>query len=426
MAKRIFFCEFQLNFKDILLSSSQNILMATAMNRQEWGEAIMDIPVFDTHTHLNNPGVPVPAQTFWDVAHYFWFLQELQSVGYPKEADKLPENERIPRFLEAFEAVRTTLWAQEISRFFQNIHHIRLKDGSSIHEADEAVRESSRRSDWSQSLLEQLNIKKITVNHEALSNLPTLPGVGVAVPIWSDYESWITRIEQSADPRKTLAMASDAVNNYVKEIAGRGIRGMRLSSPMFEGNMNVMHGADGSVEGTLSSKNAHALLTHGLLRALSRHGIFAQLFLGIQSRVSRGTPMAVNDPRRIVRLYPLFEHYSCDFELITGAPQNNMDIAQAARIYPNVHAGALWWYNFRSSTYRQAMQVRLEAVPAQKSCLLASDARCTEWCYIKTRVVKRLLADFLREQEADGWITEADALWVAREWLHDAPARRYL
>jgi len=86
----------------------------------------------------------------------------------------------------------------------------------------------------------------------------------------------------------------------------------------------------------------------------------------------------------------------------------------------------LWWYNFRASTYRAAMQARLEAVPAEKCTFLASDGRCIEWCYAKTMLTKNLLADFLHEQVAGDQINEADALWVAREWLHDSAARRYL
>ena len=154
--------------------------------------------------------------------------------------------------------------------------------------------------------------------------------------------------------------------------------------------------------------------------------MFAQLFLGIERDVSARTAMAVNDPRRVTDLYPLFERYNCDFELVMGSPQNNMDAAQAARIYPNAHVGGLWWYNFRQSTYDHAMQVRAEAVPAGKSAIIASDARCIEWCYGKILLVKWFLADFLHRQVQHDWLSEADALWVAREWLHDAAARRYV
>ena len=83
----------------------------------------------------------------------------------------------------------------------------------------------------------------------------------------------------------------------------------------------------------------------------------------------------------------------------------------------------MWWYNFRPSTYNHALQVRFEAVPASKSAIVASDARCIEWCYGKILLVKMVLADFLCKQIEHGWIDCEGALWVAREWLHDAAAQ---
>ena len=154
--------------------------------------------------------------------------------------------------------------------------------------------------------------------------------------------------------------------------------------------------------------------------------MFAQMFLGIERNVTPHTAMAVDDPRRVVSLYPLFEMYPCGFELVVGAPGNNLDAGQAARIYPNAYLGGLWWYNFRSSTYQQAMQFRLESVPAEKSVLIASDARCIEWCYGKILMVKLLLSQFLRSQVERGWSSEEDAVWVARTWLYDAAAQRYV
>ena len=53
----------------------------STMERAEWRQQIKERPVFDTHTHLNQPKVPIPARNFWDIAHYFWFQQELWSVG---------------------------------------------------------------------------------------------------------------------------------------------------------------------------------------------------------------------------------------------------------------------------------------------------------------------------------------------------------
>ena len=207
----------------------------------------------------------------------------------------------------------------------------------------------------------------------------------------------------------------------------KGIRGMRVAAePLEAGGKEAVALMGGIPDRDLAPWQAEAVVSHVLLEALGEQGMFAQLFLGIERDVSPRTSMAVDMPRRITDLYPLFERYPCGFELVIGAPTDNMAAAQAARIYPNVYLGGLWWYNFRASTYGEAMQVRVEAVPASKSSIVASDARCIEWCYGKIWLVKALLADFLHRQVRQGWLSENDALWVAREWLHDAAARRYL
>lgn len=403
------------------------------MDRQMWRDAIHELPVFDTHTHLNMPGVPIPAQTFWDIAHYFWFQQELWSVGYPVDAAKMPESDRIHRFVDAFNAARNTNWRRIVCQIFADLYDLPLVDDDNlttathVERAGRAVVARAQDPAWPQSVVQRLGIRRIAVNNLRDMHFKHLPGVAVAIPVWEGQRDWAARLAAEDATRRTRKAAEDAVRDRVAALAASGLRGMRVAAEPFEG-----HGAaavalpEGLPDGPLQPWQAQAFLSHALFRALGEHGMFAQLFLGVERDVSPRTSMGVNDPRRIINLYPLFERYACDFELVIGAPQNNLDAAQAARIYPNVHVGGLWWYNFRQSTYHHAMQVRLEAVPASKSAIVASDARCIEWCYGKILLVKWLLADFMQQQVERGWLSEKDAIWVAREWLHDAAARRYL
>jgi hypothetical protein len=402
------------------------------MKRKDWRAAVHELPVFDTHTHLNMPGVPVPAQTFWDIAHYFWFQQELWSVGYPLDAPRLPEEQRRAAFTRAFNAARNTNWHLIVRRICADLYDAPLTgpDGLCTPErvavVDAAVRERGQQPGWAQAVIDRLEIRRIAVNNLAEATLPDLPGVGIAVPTGSSHGLWSARIAASADPRSELAAAREAIRAEVAELQALGIGGMRVAAEPFEAHGKAAVGVLDAFPGRdVAQWEDEAALSHLYFEALGEAGMFAQLFLGIERDVSPRTSMAVNNPRRITDLYPLFERYPCGFELVIGAPQNNMDAAQAARIYPNVHLGGLWWYNFRASTYRQAMQGRAEAVPASKAALVASDARCIEWCYGKILLVKALLADFLHQQVRQGWLSREDALWMAREWLHDAAARRY-
>lgn len=379
------------------------------------------------------PGVPIPAQTFWDIAHYFWFLQELWSAGYPPTAAELPEGERVEHFVSAFNAVRNTHWHRIVRHICRDLYGVPLVSteglctGQAVLAVDAAVRERAVQPEWAQSVVDALNIRKIAVNELGDTPFPDLLNVAVAVPVWEDRHLWLDRLMAADDPVGAAEQARAAIRDRVAVLAGMGIRGMRIDAEIFDAaGKAAVNVSDTWAGGSAETWEAEAFLSHACFAALSEHAMFAQLFLGIERDVSARTAMAVNDPRRVTDLYPLFERYNCDFELVMGSPQNNMDAAQAARIYPNAHVGGLWWYNFRQSTYDHAMQVRAEAVPAGKSAIIASDARCIEWCYGKILLVKWFLADFLHRQVQHDWLSEADALWVAREWLHDAAARRYV
>jgi glucuronate isomerase len=402
-----------------------------AKGLSEWREEVAGLPVFDTHSHLNNPGVPIGAQNVWDIVHYFWFLQELWSVGYPSDPMKLPEDKRIGHFMEAFGQVRNTAWAMVVRETIQDLYGVVLTDTRSVLRADEAIRARAVEPEWRRQVLDRMGIRRVTVNSERAADFPGLPGVGVAVPILPEYRERVERILAAKDPRSAAESEALAVKEDVAGIAARGWRGMRVGTRAFEDGPDdaiqaVVPAGNELPPGPVAERAADAFLTHATLLALEQHGMFAQFFLGIDTLPGSRVVMAVSDPRRITNLYPLFERYQCGFELVAGAPGINMDVVQPARIYPHVHAGGLWWYNFRGSTYNETLRMRVEAVPASKSVILASDARCVEWCYAKTLLVKRLLADFLHAQIRAGSINEPDALWVAREWLHDAAARRYV
>jgi glucuronate isomerase len=182
-------------------------------------------------------------------------------------------------------------------------------------------------------------------------------------------------------------------------------------------------GREGASPGADRASQA-AFAFRALCRAAEREGLFLQLLSGIEAVPGAGR-VQVNDPRRLLPLYRFFREYGCDFELVLGSSLDNLVAVQAATLFRNVHVGGMWWYNFRPSTYRQSMQYRLEGLPPSKSVLVVSDARSIEWCYGKVLLVKRLLAEVLAGQVQGGWLGREDALWVARQWLYEAPAARY-
>jgi hypothetical protein len=393
-------------------------------------EAILPLDVWDTHTHLQ--GATLGARSFWEIGHYFWYLSELLAAGYPAGYRSLPVEARIGAYADSYQATRNTAMHWVMRRIFLDLYQIEIDGPRSIRAADEAVRASAARPDWAQEVCARGAIRRIVVNTAPEHPFPSLPGVSCLVPRVEEHlAGWIARLGEGAAAGATGA-AGEAVEAEAGALlagfAASGCRGVMTSLEPF-GDLHLLGAAAGAAGGGQGVPGAgpasHAAFTlRALCRAAEREGVFLQLLSGIEAVPGAGR-VQVNDPQRLLPLYRFFREHDCPFELVLGSSLDNLVAVQAATLFRNVHVGGMWWYNFRPSTYRQSMRFRLEGLPPSKSVLVVSDARCVEWCYGKVLLVKRLLAEVLAGQVRRGWLGREDALWVARQWLYEAPAARY-
>jgi hypothetical protein len=398
------------------------------MNAIEFRETVLSLPVWDTHNHLESSKT-LCAQTIWDVAHYFWFHRELWGVGYPHldHAMAMPESERAEALAKALHASRNTMWNQAVRQTLRDLWNAEITDADSVLRASEAIGETGRAPGWAHEVCARVNIRKMAVASVTDNGIAEIEGrlhVMGSVRLPTGRE--IDEILMAPD---VVSVVEDGVRAIGAAVAGQVSEGRRVFRVL---PPNSVEAPEIQSAGTTPDELSE-YLCHALFRALEEHGAHTQIFVGMERPTKGYVPRtkgernhAVNDPRRIAALHDIFDMYAdCSFEIVNAAQLSNLDIVQAARIYPNVAPGGLWWFNFRASTYREVMQYRIEALPATRCTLLASDARCIEWAYCKTLVVKRLLAEFLCDQVKRGWLDEEAALYVAKEWLHDAPARLY-
>jgi glucuronate isomerase len=394
------------------------------MERQELYQAILATPVWDTHTHLTPD--QLPAQNFWEIGHYFWFLRELQAAGYPVDAEALPVEARIDAYVHAFNTTRNTSMNWVVRHIFRELYGLEITGAASIRAADRAVRKSAADPYWPQHVANKLAIRRICIHDREPREFRDLPGVSCIVPIDAN-QSWDALAElvvSSPDRRAAATAAAARIEQAVAKLARAGITCMRAPPSPFEALGKAAYRHE-PLTADASRQEIELHLGHALYRAMSDHAMVAQLFVGVEP-TSAGERIGVDGAQRIPNLHGLFAAYpGCRFELIVGAEGNNLDAVQAARVYGNVHVGGMWWYNFRASTYRQSMQYRFEALPSTKCSLVVSDARCIEWCFGKILLIKRLMADYLSDQVAQGWLDAPGALRVARDWLHDSAAALY-
>ncbi|MEK3911034.1 glucuronate isomerase [Paenibacillus sp. FSL H7-0331] len=388
--------------------------------RERIMQELETVDVVDTHTHL--VGDRLNAVDFWQIAHYFWLFRELQAAGYPAHAEQLPVRERIQAFLSAHHASRHTMMNVALSRIFQDLYGIELKDEASVLAADEAVKQSAVQADWAQQVADRLSVREYVVNVPEHAPFEGMRRNAILIPrIDGKIFGWVTEIIESSNPLQSFEKLRETIDALLGGYSKQGCPGIMTTLPRYEAAANQLY--DLSASGLVRDQVLMNVL-HLICEAAQRHELFVQFFLGVE-RSWCGEPLPANDPERILKLSGLFERYSCPFELVVASEINNLDVVQAAWNFPNVHVGGHWWYNFRASTYKQSMQYRLEALPALKSSLIASDSRCIEWTYGKIWLVKRVLSEFLAERVASGWLDHAQAIEVARDWLYESAARRY-
>ncbi|CAN7691873.1 glucuronate isomerase [Paenibacillus sp. LjRoot153] len=395
--------------------------MNSQMNqgKEDFEAKIMQLPVVDTHTHL--VGDRLCAGDFWEIAHYFWLFRELQAAGYPANAMELPEDERIAAFLEAYHGSRNTMMNVAMTHIFRDLYGIVIRDAASVREADAAVKQSAGRATWAQEVADRLNVSRFVVNIPEHADFQGMRENAILIPrIDGKLGGWVKEIEMSHNPAEAFAQVREKLAQLMDTYKEAGYAGIMTTLPSYEARANRR-----VVVGQGSTKDEILMmLLHELGAAAEQRGLLIQLFLGVE-RSWCGTATPVNDPGRILKLSALFETYACTFELVVASELNNLDIVQAAWNFPNVHVGGHWWFNFRASTYRDSMQYRLEALPAIKSSLIVSDARCMEWSYGKIVLVKKLVSDFLWGQIEAGWIDYDTAIYVAENWLYQSAAKRY-
>jgi hypothetical protein len=385
------------------------------------------LPVYDTHTHLR--GECLGAQDFWDIGHYFWFVRELEAAGYPTDAMSLPPAKRISAFWSAWQQTQNTSMTWVVRRILSDLYGVVLKSESDIRKADEAIRAAAESESWAAEVCARANIQKIVTNVPGDLPFPGIESIGRTIPRPErQIRDWISRAVLAGDQQAEMEAIKSEISSTVQKLKTAGHTGIMFSNGPFDRLAARTHGS-GELSRTQNTRDDIGVaVLHALSQSCETNGMFIQFFLGIEhgwGSEGGGGGVPAYDPNRILNLHGLFKRYDIPFELVLGDGIGNSDAVNAARCFPNVHVGGLWWYNFRASIYRQIMQQRFEALPSIKSSIVASDARCIEWCYGKIVLIKRLLADYLQDQVDQGWIDRDGAIKIGRDWLHDSAEALY-
>ena len=390
------------------------------MTKEEFKIELENLKVYDAHTHL--VGAKLCASDFWEIAHYFWFLRELQGAGYPVNYDALPENDRVDAFLSAYLKTKGTGMHYAVRRIFADLYGLELNDKKSVYTAIEKVKEFFSNSEWAKKVTGKGNIRYAVVNKEEDRYFKGLDDTCVWMPRIDSRLHKAAEMIFSAEPEKRAGIAAGEKHDLVQYLSLCHAKGAKAFMTTLRNLQEKTWQNSG--ENFESIDACYIFMLHTLCGFALERGTGVQFFLGIEhGYCSDAAP--VNRHDRILNLYGLFEKYDIKFDLVVASEANNMDAVQAAHIFRKVHVGGMWWFNFRPSTYLDSMAKRFEVLASTKTYLSISDSRCIEWCYGKNMLIKKLAGDFLAQKVDEGYIGFGDALEIAGDWLFSSPEKLY-
>lgn len=368
---------------------------------------IFELKTVDMHNHLDidETTQSITVKDFWDLGEYFWLRRHLWSAGYPLKTEDMPFDERVEHWIKAFNNAQNTIWARALKLGVKELYNIEIQGKTSIYEIDEVVKDYAKKNDRSKVVLDKAKIEYFAVNSTGEKDFGVLDERAVSI-VAIDYVPWAKRLSSGEDVREEIF-------NKIDELSKQNIPGIRISTGRLIGytfRKEILFK-------NMSYDDSVIAVLHFLCEACQKHNIFIEIFLGVVGGNSN-IPAPFNDVEGVLRLYGLFGAYpECRFSLLTASQAQNIDVVNAANVYPNVYADGLWWYNLRPSSYFEVFSQRIEEMPSIKSSIVASDAYTAEWCYIKMNVIKQSLFEFMKNQIERGSIDRELALKVSKDWL---------
>lgn len=181
---------------------------------------------------------------------------------------------------------------------------------------------------------------------------------------------------------------------------------------------------NGNEDMVLPSKDAKILQDYMMFQLLDlarKYKIPVAIHTGIQA----GGPntLANSDPAQLVNIF--YEYPDINFVLFHGSYPFGGTVTALVRNFKNVNIDMNWTYSISKSYAGRYLDEWLEAVPASKIMAFGGDQRCVENTYGNLVVARQVISAVLSEKVREGYLTQQEALKVAKMILLDNPMEFY-
>jgi predicted TIM-barrel fold metal-dependent hydrolase len=422
-------------------------------------DEVESVKMIDTHEHLMSER----ARLGMKIDLFYWFSHyassDLVSAGMSqqvlealRDSDR-PLDERWAKFEPFWDHVRTTGYGRALLLAANDLFGVEDINREMYQELSEKISASNTAGWYDHVLREKANID-LAILHPLEEVDPTpLEEIDrrffAPVLAASDFISPCNRIELAVLERKTgvtihtLDDWLEAIDVAFERAVAAGVVGVKVGvayvrSLHFEkvawadaervfnalSRYPVSHHTFGDVSqqppvSWEQIKPAQDFVMHHVIRRAIECDLPMQIHTGLQE--GNGNFLANANPLQLVNL--LIEYPEARFDLFHAGYPYQSEMATLGKNFPNVYVDLCWVHVISPWVARQTLHEWIETVPANKIFGFGGDYIFVEGAYAHSRMARRGVAQVLAEKVEGGYLTEDEAIVLARKLLRENAAQ---
>jgi len=400
------------------------------------------IPVIDTHEHLT----PEQERVKTDVNLFSLFEssyvgQDFLSAGFPAKNWQLgktdPEKcwEVLKHYLPY---VRNTAYYKSYILAFKELYGFEDDDinDSNWRWLSEQIQKNAKKEGWYKFVLrEKGNIERCIWDYE---NLECDQELFAPVKRMDDFimathpgqpQSIGARYGIGVHSLDDFLKALDIAFQQVVDKGGVGIKSAlayqriirydKISKGEAERIFNrILSGEEVS---SSDQKIVQDFMMHQVIRRTIEHKLPFQIHTGIQA--GNGNWLTNTDPTHLLNLF--MDYNEARFDIFHGGYPYTSQLCVMAKNFPNVYVNLCWLHIISPTVSGRMLAELVDTVPANKIFAFGGDYINVEGTLGHLLLAKNVIAGVLTKKVAIGYLTEDEALALAKLVLHDAPAQFY-
>jgi predicted TIM-barrel fold metal-dependent hydrolase len=160
---------------------------------------------------------------------------------------------------------------------------------------------------------------------------------------------------------------------------------------------------------------------HRVIQVATDQNLPIQIHTGLQE----GNENIITNSRPTHLINLLIEYREARFDLFHGGYPYHHEWVTLAKNFANVYPDMCWVYIISPTLGRQLLHELIETVPGNKILAFGGDSMHVEGAYAHSRMAREAVARVLTEKVEEGYLTETQAVELAKRMLNDNPAELY-